>query len=188
MKSARFVAPLLIIAGMTVSLAAPALCRIARNDPSGTKAFVIDGKRFSVTDETDDDLSLIRRELARGGIKVDLPHDGWGYRPPAHPFLRTAIREEGTVPGSGPPLPAGLRREHVLKMETDDGPIDLVFGSLEGSGRSLRNRLRASGWMLHSEGSDEETIRLATKTRGKETHIVFLEEEGGFLFVRRVEK
>jgi hypothetical protein len=188
MKSARFVAPLLVIAGMTVSLAAPALSRIARKDPSGTKAFVIDGKRFSVTDETNDDLSLIRRELARGGIKVDLPHGGWDDPPPAHPFLRTAFREEGMAPGSGPPLPGGLRREHVLKMETDDGPIDLVFGSLEVTGRSLRNRLRASGWTLHGEGSDEEAIHLATKTRGKETHIVFLEEEGGFLFVRRVEK
>jgi hypothetical protein len=188
MKATRIMGPLLFVAGLTVFLAAPALSRIAWEYPSGTKAFAIDGKRFTVTGESGDDLSLIRRELARRGIHVDLPHDGRDNPPPALSFLRSALREEGEAPGKGPPLPGRLRGEHSLKMETDDGPIDLVIGSMEGSGRSLRNRLRASGWTLYGEGSEKGAIGLATMTRGKETHIVFLEEEGGFLFVRRVEK
>ena len=168
-----------------VLIALPALSEIGCKTLSSTKVFTIDGKRYLVEKSAGNDISLIRRELSRKGIDIQLSGSGQ----PTNPYFVQHLRED-TCTTSFPTmsLPQGLRAEHVMHMESETGSIGLAFGAMDARGPQIRNQLSASGWECIHAGNGQEHVAIATRKTGRETSIVFLEEkEGKFLLARKWE-
>lgn len=171
--------PVLVLAAL------PAFSGHGRKPISSTKGFIIDGRRFLVEESAGDDLSLLRRELTRQGLNVSLP----GGPSATHPCFSDALRED--IENIRPPalsLPPGFRPERTMRLETGTGAIDLSFGRIDIPGRMVRDRLSSSGWECVAGDGIPSAYSVATREKGRETAIVFLEEkEGKFLLVRRLE-
>ena len=147
---------------LVVLIAMPALPDNVRSRLSSTKSFFIDGKMFLVE--------------KRGG-------DG---RQPDSVFA-DSLRETGGSNSSNPiPLPQGLRVEHSLRMESESGQVDIVFGTMETRSPGIRRHMSSSGWECIETGAGKTS--LVTMKKERETTIVLLEEkEGKFLLLRRPE-
>ncbi len=171
--------PVLVLAAL------PAFSGHDRKPISSTKGFIIDGRRFLVEESASDDLSILHRELRRQGLNVSLT----GEPSATHPFFFDALRED--MENISPPalsLPPGFRSERTMRLETGNGVIDLSFGQVDVPGRMARDRLSSSGWECVAEDDIPSANSVATREKGRETAIVFLEEkEGKFLLVRRLE-
>ncbi|MBI5419157.1 MAG: hypothetical protein HZA60_03615 [Deltaproteobacteria bacterium] len=184
MRRMRYLGATILVIGLA---ALPALSAQTRAKIlSSTKAFSIDGKRFLLETSAGDDLSLISRELKKQGL--DIQFDG----PPSPLDSRFVdiLRENGE-PGPLPPLPLphGLKAEHVMRMETSSGPIDLAFGTSDVPARTALDRLRASSWECVRADHGKGPAFMASMKKGRETFIVLLEEkERDFLFLRQVEE
>jgi hypothetical protein len=168
-----------------VLLALPALSEIGHETLSSTKVFTINGKRYLLEKSAENDISLIRRELSREGIDIQLSGSGQ----PKNPYLVQPLREDPyTTSILTMPLPRGLRAEHVMHMESETGSVGLALGAMDARGPQIRNQLLASGWERIHAGNGQEHMAIATRKKGRETSIVFLEEkEGKFLLARKRE-
>jgi hypothetical protein len=152
-----------------------------------TRRVVIDGRSF-VSDEASADAgSLLGRELDRLGVVLP---DGFTLPKeptPPHPALGGRLKESRPRILEPFRLPAGLTAEHILRMEGDGAPVDLVFGTLDVPGPSIRSRLLSTGWESLPDGNGSGGIRVLRSARGKENCIVCLDEaEGSFLLFREV--
>jgi len=159
-----------------------------RKDTSSTRRVVIDGRSLVSDESSPDDGSLLKRELDRMGVH---PPDGFNLPEetvPSHPALEGRLKDfPQRQPIETPWLPAGLTAEHILRMEGEGMPVDLVFGKLGTPGPSIRSRLASSGWEYVCVGKDPGGMHVLRITRGKETSIAFLDEaEGTFLLFREV--
>lgn len=136
----------------------PAFSETSRVTPSATKEFIIDGRRFTV--------------------KKDF-------------FPRSADElRDASGSGSSPALnlPHGFRSEHRMRFESDNGPVDLVFGDIPVHGPGSMESLSASGWQRIIRDHTPNGLSVAMKKCGKEVNIVFLEEGNRkFLLIRRME-
>lgn len=182
MKAFRLIATILLLLCI---VALPAFTDQRRKISSSTKEFLIDGKRYRLERSAGDDRSLIRREASRLGIDVRLealPH-------PSNPCFEDALREiDGPAVIAPLPLPKGLLPDHVVKLVSDAGSVELAVGPVKAGGQSARNRLPATGWKCIQLPGSREPVTVATLVKGKELHIVFLDEKtGNFLFVRKAE-
>jgi len=155
----RATIPVLFLAAL------PVFSGAGRKTLSSTTGFLIDGKRFLVGNPSQDELSG------------------------THPIIFTEVRE---VPGISPPpaltLPHGFRPERALRLESGAGPVDLAFGDTDAPNRTLRNKLSASEWQSIDRDDLPNGLSVATRKKGKEISVVFLEEKRGkFLLIRRME-
>lgn len=146
---------------LVVLIAMPALPDNVRSRLSSTKSFSIDGKKFLV-------------EKGGDGRQADS-------------MFADSLKEAGRATASNPiPLPQGLRVEHSLRMESESGQVDIVFGTMETRSPGIRRHMSSSGWKCIEPGAGKTA--LATMKKERETTIVLLEEkEGKFLLLRRPE-
>lgn len=158
-----------------------------RKGISSTNRAVIDGRSFVSDESSSDDGSLLMRELGRLGVRLP---DGFTLPEepnPSHPAFEGRLKESRSRVLEAPRLPAGLTAEHTLRMEGEEMPVDLVFGTLGTPGPSIRSRLLSSGWKSVSTGKDSGGTHLLQITQGKETAIVCLDEaDGTFLLFREM--
>jgi len=158
-----------------------------RKEISSTSRVVIDGRSFVSDESSSDEGTLLKRELARLGVRLpdgfNLPEESG----PSHPALSGRLIDSRPHSLEAPRLPAGLTAEHTLRMEGEGMPVDLVFGKLGTPGPSIRSRLLSSGWKSVSTGKDPGGTQVLQISHGKETGIVCLDEaEGTFLLFREV--
>jgi hypothetical protein len=166
--------------------AVPALSLTVAPLFSSTRGFSLDGERYVLERSGEGDFSLVRRELARSGIRVP-PFEA---DIPPHPALAFALRREGreTVRWRNR-LPAGFEIRHSLVLHSPEGPVGISFGASAQRYDASRRRLAANGWTCDELEGGGKRRCLATRSSGKESTLVFLEEEEGrFLAVRRLER
>jgi hypothetical protein len=153
---------------------------------STTKTFFIDGQRFHLEKSAGGDTDLIRRQLTRLGC--ELPDSVPGDRRSPRPIYEDFLRTEGNASPPSVAIPEGLHAEHLLRMESESGPLDLAAGSLNAIQPFVRNRMRERGWKFIESGRFRDPVSLATLKKGRETFLVLLDEkERKFLLVRRME-
>jgi hypothetical protein len=146
----------------------------------------IDGKSFLSGGPGQDDFSTVARAFEKFGAKIPR----FSGRPPVarnrHPVFRGGISmTEGVPAGNTMPQPPGLTADHILRLETAPGGVDLVLGRMNSRGPSIRHRLVADGWEAAGEENAAGSTRVLERKSGKETAIVCLDEaEGTFLLVR----
>lgn len=178
---------LAVAATLFISLCIEASGNGRRKEISSTHRVVIDGRSFASDETSPEDGSPLKREIGRMGIRLPdgftLPEDSG----PSHPAFSRRLKESRPRPLETPGLPAGLIMEHILRMEGEGRPVDLVFGKLCARGPSVRHRLISSGWDSVSAAQDPGGTHVLQYIRGKETTIVCLDEaEGAFLLLREV--
>lgn len=179
----RRVTCLILILAVLALVAGRALSDRNGETVSGTRAFAIDGRRFMVEDPAGDSFSLVERELAKRGIDTLRSSENLASVLDSRSVeqLREAPAEKGASP-----LPRGLEQEHVLRLETATGPVDIAFGRVVCAEKDIIGRLRSSGWECVESGTHGAPGAVAQLTKGKETSFVFLEkDERRFLAIRR---
>lgn len=149
---------------------------------SRTRSFAIDGRQFTVKNPADQGRHPIGDELAKRGVDTgSLPADIASAC-----AVRSAEQlDERPAARAVPALPSGLEPEHVLRLETEAGPVDVAFGRAVCGIGVLFRRLRASGWTCRTQ-EPSPACATAEFTNGKESCLVLLDEtEKRFLAVRR---
>jgi hypothetical protein len=187
MKS-RILAGSVVAATLLVSLCLEGSGNARRKEISSTTRVVIDGRSFVSDDPSPDDLFLLKRELGRLGVRLPGVFTVREESTPPHPVFSGKLIDS-PLPRfiKIPRLPAGLTAEHTLRMEGEGTPIDLVFGTLDTSGTSIRSRMISSGWRSASNAKNPGGVHMLQITHEKETSIVFLDEaEGAFLLLREM--
>jgi hypothetical protein len=184
----KILAGLVAAATLFVSLCLVESGSALRKEISPTSRFVIDGRSFASDPSSPDDDSILKRELGKLGVRLsdgfDLPEESG----PSHPAFSGRLKDSSQKgPLESPRLPAGLTAEHTLRMEGEEMPVDLVFGTFGTPGPSIRSRMLSSGWISVSTGRDSGGTHVLQITHGKETTIVCLDEaDGTFLLFREV--
>ncbi len=180
MRLARY----LIIALGTLALAAgPAISDRGRKTGAESRAFSIDGRRFLLEEAADDSRAPIERELSRMG--VDPLRLSQHLASVVDVRTVTPLREEPCAADRSS-FPAGLNPEHVLKLESDTGTVEIAFGRLPRGRQDFLRQLRSSGWECTESDSHGISGLVAQLTTRKESRFVFLEKgEGRFLAIRR---
>ena len=173
----------IIVAAATAGLAGALLGYPARgrDADSTARAFSIDGRRYLVGEGGTAAAALLR-DLQR--LAVTDPATPREF--PADVFIdgSAPLWEVKGPPDSVTAVPAGMRPRHVLRLEREDGPVEVVVGALDRPAGPLHDALVSAGWLSTGAGP---TRRLVHRTKGKETSIVLMEEkEGRFLLLRRV--
>jgi hypothetical protein len=183
----KFLAGLAVAATLLVSLCLAGSGNARRKEISSTRRVVIDGRSFVPDESSPDEGSLLKRELGRLGVRLPDGFDPPDDPGPSHPAFEGRLKGSRSQAPGAPRIPAGLTAEHILRMEGEGLPVDLVFGKLGTPGPSIRSRLLSSGWKSVSAGEDPGGIHVLQFTRGKETSIACLDEaEGTFLLFREV--
>jgi len=181
----RILAGLVVAAALFASLCLVGSGNARRREISSTRRVVIDGRSFVSDECSSDEDSRLKRELDKFGVRLP---DGFkfpGESAASHPALEGRLKESPPLTVESPRLPAGLTAEHTLRMEGEGKPVDLVFGTLDTPGPSIRSRLLSCGWESLSTEKDPGRIHVLQLTRGKESSIVCLDEaEGAFLLFR----
>jgi hypothetical protein len=184
----KILAGLAVAATFFVSLCLVGSGNALRKGISSTSRVVIDGRSFVSDESSSNDVSLLKRELGRLGVRLPdgfhLPEE-WGA---SHPAFSGRLKDSPLqVPSETPRLPAGLTADHTLRMAGEEMPVDLVFGTLGTPGPSIRSRMLSSGWKSVSTGKDSGRTHVLQITHGKETSIVCLDEaDGTFLLFREM--
>ncbi len=179
MKLAKY--PLLVLGALAL-VAGQALSERGSDAISGTRSFSIDGRRFLVSEPNDKHI-LIEGELARRGIHAPRVSDNLACVPTDHAV--EALREEPPAPSTSS-LPADLAPEHVLRLETASGRLEIAFGHLARSDKDALGRLRTKGWEWTKTSAGDGVGTIAHSTNGKEASFVFFDKnEGRFLAIRR---
>lgn len=76
-----------------------------------------------------------------------------------------------------------------MEMESGLGFLDITTGKISSNGRRARMELAAKGWTFVDIKENAKRVSIGTIRTGRETAIVFLEEnEGDFLYFRQREK
>ena len=182
---------LLIIAVTVLVVSFMALESVnAKRSGSGTSKVTINGRSFVVGKHSPDSKTALRREFAKLGVNV--PEDSETLELSKH--LKTAIAEKPVTYGKASPekipqLPEGFRVEKTLKMSGEDGTTLMVMGTTTRKGGSAAARLEADQWIKSKMIDGPDLPKTFSKTRGKETDIVCLDEKNGsFLMLRRQER
>lgn len=98
--------------------------------------------------------------------------------------LALVERELARNAKAGPDLPRGLDAEHVLRLETETGPVEIAVGRMVRTDKDLLARLRSSGWACREPAARGAVAHL---TKDREASFVVLEkDQGRFLAIRRV--
>lgn len=174
--------PILVLAALCLA-AGQALSERGHEPATGTRAFSIDGKRFVVEETGADNRRVFERELARRGIdEPQLPRDVASVLE-----LRTIEPLREALPAAPASLlPEGLAPDHVLRLETATGPVEVAFGRLARRDREILGRLDSRGWTCTETDAREGVRAVASRTKGKEASVVLLDRsEGRFLAIRR---
>ena len=180
MKLVKCLILVLVVLALVVSRA---LSDRSGETVSGTRAFAIDGRRFLVEDPAADGLPLIERELAKRGI--DTLRSSENLASVLDSRSVEPLREEPAEKRT-PPLPRGLEQEHVLRLETATGPVEIAFGRVRCAEKDIIGRLRSSGWECRETDTHGAPGTIAQLTKGMETSFVILEKnEKRFLAIRR---
>jgi len=169
------------------------LCIVGRGDAiknkiSSTRRVIVDGKAFVSDESSPDGVSLLKKELGRLGVRLPDGFELPEMPVPSHPVFHGRLKDSPkSRPDDAPRLPAGLTADHTLRMEGEGKPVDLVFGTMDSRGSSIRSRLLSSGWETVFTFDGPRLVQVLQFTRGKETDIVCLDEaEGAFLLFREV--
>jgi len=179
----RAVKSLILILLVLALVVGRALSYRGSESASVTRAFAIDGRRFLVEDPARDGFSLVERELAKRGI--DMLPISTNLASALDTRSMAPLREE-PAEVRGLPLPGGLEPDHVLRLETMAGPVDIAFGRVACKEKDLLERLRSSGWECRESGTHGAPGAIAQLTTRKEASFVLLEEdESRFLAIRR---
>ncbi|MHB1024297.1 MAG: hypothetical protein ACYC24_01155 [Desulfobacteria bacterium] len=186
--SRKILAGLAVAATLFVSLCLVGSGNARRKEISSTSRVVIDGRSFISDQSSSDDGSPLKRELGRLGVRLPNGFNLPEKPGPSHPAFSGRLKDSPPRgPIETPRLPAGLTAGHTLRMEGEERPVDLVFGTLGTPGPSIRSRLLSSGWKSVSAGKDPGRMHVLQLTHGKETSIVCLDEaDGTFLLFREV--
>ncbi len=147
------------------------------------RAFSIDGRRFAVGCPSPDSFSLVERDLARRGI--DAGAIPGGLRDAIGAATVEPLREE---PGDADDirLPGGFEAEHVLRLQSTTGPIEIAFGRVARAPENIVRQLRSAGWDCREADADGPLNTIARVTGRKEASIVLLDKTARrFLAVRR---
>lgn len=180
MKPAICIAVTLVVFAILAPVVGRALPDSGRGTFPGSRAFTIDGRTFRVKDPAAFGMSLIERELARRGIGA-LPAST-GPIPALDSRPAEALDEE-PARKSAPAVPRGLEPDHVMRLETGAGPVDIVVGRVVCEEKDLMGRLRSSGWECRDSGIPGA---IAHVTKDKEASFVVLEKsKRRFLVIRR---
>ncbi len=95
------------------------------------------------------------------------------------------LREEPEETGA-PRLPGGLEPDHVLRLQSGTGPVEITFGRVDRAEKDILRRLRSAGWECRNMDAHGAPGAIAQYTGRKEATIVFLEKNAGrFLSIRR---
>ena len=159
-----------------------------RKEVPTTRRVIIDGKAFVPDESPPDGVALLKKELGKRGVRLPDEFDLTEMSVPPHPVIQGRLKDSpGARPADTPRLPSGLTADHTLRMEGDGKPVDLVFGTMDSRGPSIRFRLLSSGWETVSTFDPPRSVHVLQLTRGKEIDIVCLDEaEGAFLLFREV--
>jgi hypothetical protein len=187
--SRKYLTGLAVAATLFISLCLAPSGNALRKEISSTRRVVIDGRSLASDDSSQDEGSLLERELGRLGVRLP---DGFNLTEDSgssHPAFSRRLTDSRPRVLEAPRIPTGLSPEHTLRMEGEGMPVDLAFGKLDTPGPSIRSRMIASGWKFASTGKDPGGMHVLQITRGKETSIVCLDEsEGTFLLFREVDR
>lgn len=179
----RAVKSLILILLVLALVVGRALSDRGRESVSATRAFAIDGRKFLVQDPNCDGISLVEQELAKRGIDT-LPIST-NLASTVDSRSTAPLREEPTEVRALP-LPGGLEPDHILRLETMAGPVEIAFGRLVCKEKDLLGRLRSSGWKCRESGTYGAPGAIAQLTTRKEASFVLLEKnESRFLAIRR---
>jgi len=159
-----------------------------RKEVSATPRVIIDGKAFVPDESPPDGVALLKKELGKRGVRLPDGFELIEMSVPPHPVIQGRIKDSpGARPVDTQRLPSGLTADHTLRMEGDGKPVDLVFGTMDPRGSSIRFRLLSSGWETVSTFDPSRSVHVLQLSMGKETNIVCLDEaEGAFLLFREV--
>jgi|GEM_PF-1344078 len=153
---------------------------------TATRSFSLDGQWYSVG-KTSAGNSVLREELRKQGIDSG--------RIPREPLvsgdcvLDILSEEPPRMRSRSFPLRSCLHVEDNMEMESGLGFLDITSGKISPNGRHARKELAAKGWTFVDIKEHATPVSIGTIRAGRETAIVFLEEnEGEFLYVRQREK
>lgn len=153
---------------------------------SATRFFSLDGNWYSVGKPSSGN-SLLREELRKQGIDIG--------RIPREPLdsddsvLDMLSEIPPRMRSRSSPLPSCLRVENSMGMESGLGFLDITSGKISPKGTYARKNLAAQGWTFVDRKERATPVCIGTIRNGRETAIVFLEEnEGDFLYIRQLEK
>ena len=153
---------------------------------SATRFFSLDGKWYSVGKPSSGN-SLLREELRKQGIDI-------GRIPRVPPDSGDCVLDilseiPARMRSRSSPLPSCLRVENNMGMESGLGFLGIRSGKISPKGTYARKILAAQGWTFVDRKERATPICIGTIRNGRETAIVFLEEnEGDFLYIRQLEK
>lgn len=179
----RLAIALVLVPAALAAAAGQALSNRGGETLAGSRAFSIDGRRFFLELPSGNCTSLVERELKRRGIDTV----------PISESLRTVVgtgaiellREEPEETAT-PRLPTGLEPDHVLRLQTVSGPVEITFGRVDCAEKDLLRRLRSAGWECRDVDAHGAPSAIAQLTGRKEATLVLLERvEGRFLSIRR---
>ena len=153
---------------------------------SATRFFSLNGNWYSVGKPSSGN-SLLREELRKQGIDIGrIPRDPLDSDDCVLDMLSEIpprIRSRSS------PLPSCLRVENSMGMESGLGFLDITSGKISPKGTYARKNLAAQGWTFVDRKERATPVCIGTIRNGRETAIVFLEEnEGDFLYIRQMEK
>lgn len=153
---------------------------------SATRFFSLDGNWYSVGKPSSGN-SLLRKELRKQGIDI--------ARIPREPLdsddsvLDMLSRIPPRMRSRSSPLPSCLLVENSMGMESGLGFLDITSGKISPKGTCARKNLAAQGWTFVDRQERATPVCIGTIRNGRETAIVFLEEnEGDYLYIRQLEK
>jgi hypothetical protein len=153
---------------------------------SATRFFSLDGKWYSVGKPSSGN-SLLRETLRKQGIDIGRisrePLDSGDCVLDILSEIPPRIRPRSS------PLPSCLRVENNMGMESGFGFLGIRSGKIAPKGTYARKTLAAQGWTFVDRKERATPVTIGTIRNGRETAIVFLEEdEGNFLYIRQWEK
>jgi hypothetical protein len=152
-----------------------------------TRSFSLNGRWYSVGKPSGSD-SLIREALTKRGFDVTrIPQE---TEDQGDISLDTLSEQYSKIDRFRPySFPFLFQARNSLQMESDAGVIDITYGNVSRKGNYARKNLAAKGWKIAETGKSARPVSIATNSKGRETFIVFLEEnEGTCLFIRQLEK
>lgn len=152
---------------------------------SATHFFSLDGNWYSVGKPSSGN-SLLREELRKQGIDIGrIPRDPLDSGDCVLDMLSEIPPRKRS---RSSPLPSCLRVENSMGMESGLGFLDITSGKIS-KGTYARKNLAAQGWTFVDRKERATPVCIGTIRNGRETAIVFLEEnEGDFLYIRQLEK
>jgi len=153
---------------------------------NATRSFSLDGKWYSLG-KTSSGNSVLNEELRKLGIDTGrIPRDPLDS---GDCVLDILSEEPSRMRSRSFPLPSCLHVKGNMEMDIGLGFLGITTGKISPNGRYARKELAAKGWTFVDIKEHATPVSIGTIRAGRETAIVFLEEnEGDFLYVWQREK